>query len=128
MSNELEVGFAWKSTYLPEKVHLLIHGAAGIYKDPFNSSNNDDQFITYEMDRSKATNTISFSKVISLRPGIYHFVFRVCRSENIGNRLVTSEYYDKTVLASGQEVNYVEVMSSNHNRSINFSTICEYNI
>ena len=126
----MEVGFAWKSSFKPWKVELLICKAAGIYRDPFNSINEHDiQYNTYELGQAEnsmnGSHSFSFIKIITLKPGIYHFVYRVYRSENGVSDIGTSEFYSKTRLASGSEVNYIEVMALNYHKPGNFST-CKY--
>ncbi|XP_031563605.1 uncharacterized protein LOC116299109 [Actinia tenebrosa] len=123
MSVELEVAFAWKSIYITNKVELLICRAAGIYKDPFETSIDAKEISVYELERSNRTDTNTLVKVISLTPGIYHFVFRAFRSKDGDCKLITSDFYDKTCLATGREVNYVEVLAPNHHRSLNYSSI-----
>lgn len=125
MSAELEVGFAWKSVYTTEKVELLICRAAGIYRDPFERLDATDISV-YELEQSNNTTTNSLIKVISLTPGIYHFVFRVFRSNDGDAKIVTSDFYDKTCLATGKEVNYIEVLAPHNHKSLNYSSMCKY--
>ncbi|KXJ23281.1 hypothetical protein AC249_AIPGENE6135 [Exaiptasia diaphana] len=118
MSSEMNVGFAWKSPYKPWKVELLICKAAGIYKDPFNSDDNYSVYDLNETDHSTNTlNTFTCIKIVSLKPGIYHFVYRVYRTEDGDEDMCTSEFYCKTKLSSGREVNYIEVISTNSPRN-----------
>lgn len=124
----MDVGFAWQSLNQTWKVELLICKAAGIYQDPFNS---DDNHNTYELSETDQTinNVIKFAymRVLSLKSGIYHFVYRVRRSEDDDSDICTSDFYSKTRLASGREVNYIEVLCSN--KPGNYSgSLCKYEV
>lgn len=122
----MDVGFAWKSPYKPWKVELLICKAAGIYKDPFNSVDDHSVYDLKETDHSTDTlNNFTCIKIVSLKPGIYHFVYRVYRTEDGDIVVCTSEFYSKTKLASGREVNYIEVISSNKPGNYS-SSLCKY--
>lgn len=125
MSKEMDVGFAWKSVYKPFKVELLISKAAGIYKDPFNS---EDDHSVYELEQTDQavnnSNSYRFMRILSLKSGIYHFVFRVYRTEDDQCDTYTCDLYGKTALGSGREVNYIEVLQSK--TPSNNSTSCKY--
>ncbi|EDO49443.1 predicted protein [Nematostella vectensis] len=103
--------FSWKSTSPPCRVVLLICKAAGIYQDNF-ATRDPSKLSTHELQPS-VTNNSTFVLSLELQPGIYHFLFEIYIDENnTEGHLSSSTMYDKTWLASGREVNYVEVNCS----------------
>ena len=122
--DNITTGFAWK----PEEhkdtkcVQLLIKKAEDIYQDDFSLAFeviNDlevaklkDKFSIYNLEQWNPEGGI-FCACPSLEPGVYQFVFRV--DSGGGEReFKISPYYDRTFLANGRAVNYIEL--SRHSR------------
>lgn len=111
----ITTGFAWK----PEEhkdtkcVQLLIKKAADIYQDDFSLVHDlevaklKNKFSIYNLEQWNPDGGI-FCACPCLEPGVYQFVFRV---DNGGGEreFKISPYYDRTFLANGRAVNYIEL-------------------
>ena len=111
----ITAGFAWRpgSQIDVKRVELLICRAEDIYQDHFD---NDDvtvenlKYSTYNLEQWNSEGG-SFCVCPALKPGVYHFVFRIDNGEQ--RELTISDYYDRTFLGNGRAVNYIEVLANN---------------
>lgn len=111
----ITAGFAWRpgSQIDVKRVELLICRAEDIYQDHFD---NDDvtvenlKYSTYNLEQWNSEGG-SFCVCPALKPGVYHFVFRIDNGEQ--RELTISDYYDRTFLGNGRVVNYIEVLANN---------------
>lgn len=128
----ITAGFAWRpgSQIDVKRVELLICRAEDIYQDHFD---NDDvtvenvKYSTYNLEQWNSEGG-SFCVCPALKPGVYHFVFRLDNGEQ--RELTISDYYDRTFLGNGRAVNYIEVLANNkknltraHGNSVNVNSV-----
>lgn len=130
----ITAGFAWRpgSQIDVKRVELLICRAEDIYQDHFD---NDDvtvenlKYSTYNLEQWNSEGG-SFCVCPALKPGVYHFVFRIDNGEQ--RELTISDYYDRTFLGNGRAVNYIEVLANNkknlaraHGNSVNVNSVSD---
>ena len=99
------VTFTWFANIdLPDdisSVELLLAPARSVWDDNFTESSYMNNSVSFDLTLRNGV----FSKSISLKSNIYHYLFRV----NNANDLTASCKHDVTYLANGRMVNYVNV-------------------
>ncbi|XP_032222484.2 uncharacterized protein LOC116604354 [Nematostella vectensis] len=116
-------GFTWDVCFSDQKIQVYIIRAGGIYQDKFSDPERLRKaayFLPFRPNKYDSSGLAwkpeSFRTVIPLAPGTYHLLFRIYdKSTRDYGDLTTLDVYDKTTLASGRVVNYIDVSGEEKN-------------
>ena len=116
VSDRLQTAFfAWGPPNDSTKsVKVLVSKAQGIYCNNFRQLELEGEeqirkYSSYVLEQRNEGG--SFSAVVKLEPGIYHFLFHLVElTDNFAtDSEQTSPFYERTYLAPGKEVNYIDL-------------------
>lgn len=104
MDDEFEVDFIWHTTKRSfqniASVELLLAPARSLWDDYFTDDYTHTTMV-YHLNLQDGV----FSKRITLKTNIYHFLFRI----NYSNKFAASCAHEVTYLGNGRKLNYVNV-------------------
>lgn len=109
--------FAWGPNKTTSSVSVLISKAQGIYCNDFKEHEGMRKYSSYVLEQFNDGGC--FSTIVKLEPGVYHFLFLVVDGENkdfTATSTQTSPFYNRTYVAPGIEVNYIELSPKHHKK------------